>query len=205
VQLSNWVSTQRQEYKLYRKGRRSRLTHERLEQLQKIDFVWEAQRGGPRKKHRATVAVPKKANPVNRVGPSSEQYPCVLVGSRRGGRGGMVHPYAGMPFHHQGSFPPTDSGHAVLPYAFQQPFPRVAVPPGMNFPSFVPMATRGPMGAPTDFSNGMMAPGLGSGTRNYEEHQPAGAADEADTTQTSQEFAPNGDVLWGRYLRKFSR
>lgn len=65
VQLSNWVSTQRQEYKLIQRGRQSRLTQDRIDLLNKVDFVWEAQRGGPRRKRKATVAVPPKANPVD--------------------------------------------------------------------------------------------------------------------------------------------
>lgn len=56
---------QRQEYKLIRKGRQSRLTEERVDLLNKIDFIWEAQRGGPRRKRKATVSVPSKPNPVH--------------------------------------------------------------------------------------------------------------------------------------------
>jgi len=50
VQLSNWVSTQRQEYKLMKDGKPSRLTPERIQLLNAVDFIWEAQRGGPRRK-----------------------------------------------------------------------------------------------------------------------------------------------------------
>jgi hypothetical protein len=64
VSLSNWISTQRQEYKLMLKGRNSRLTPEKIALLNKIDFVWEAQRGGPRRQERATVSVPEQAHPV---------------------------------------------------------------------------------------------------------------------------------------------
>lgn len=59
------LKSQRQEYKLIQKGRQSRLTEDRIGLLDKIDFVWEAQRGGPRRKRKATVAVPPKANPVD--------------------------------------------------------------------------------------------------------------------------------------------
>lgn len=59
------MSTQRQEYKLIQRGRQSRLTQDRIDLLNKVDFVWEAQRGGPRRKRKATVAVPPKANPVD--------------------------------------------------------------------------------------------------------------------------------------------
>lgn len=41
--------------------------------LNKVDFVWEAQRGGPRRKRKATVAVPPKANPVELLGPNIRQ------------------------------------------------------------------------------------------------------------------------------------
>ncbi|GKY98439.1 hypothetical protein MPSEU_000801400 [Mayamaea pseudoterrestris] len=64
VPLSNWISTQRQEYKLKLKGRNSRLTQERIDLLNKVDFVWEAQRGGPRRQERATVSVPAQAHPA---------------------------------------------------------------------------------------------------------------------------------------------
>jgi hypothetical protein len=36
--------------------------------LNKVEFVWEAQRGGPRRKRRATVAVPPRANPIELLG-----------------------------------------------------------------------------------------------------------------------------------------
>ena len=75
VQLSNWVSTQRQEYKLLQKGKSSRLTNDRIDLLNKVDFVWEAQRGGPRRKRKATVQVPPKANPVEGVGPKPNKRP----------------------------------------------------------------------------------------------------------------------------------
>lgn len=37
IQLSNWVSTQRQEYKLLQKGRSSRLNNERMDLLNKVE------------------------------------------------------------------------------------------------------------------------------------------------------------------------
>lgn len=52
AQLSNWVSTQRQEYKLAREGLPTRLTADRIEALNTVGFVWEAQRGGPRRRKR---------------------------------------------------------------------------------------------------------------------------------------------------------
>ena len=49
VQLANWTSTQRQEYKNLLKGKPSRLNEERIQQLQDIGFAWELQRGGRRR------------------------------------------------------------------------------------------------------------------------------------------------------------
>ena len=46
------------------KGRNTRLTPERINLLDKLNFVWEAQRGGPRRQQRATVSVPEQAHPV---------------------------------------------------------------------------------------------------------------------------------------------
>ena len=47
-QLANWVSTQRQEWKLFKSKKPSRLTQEKINILNKVNFVWEAQRGGAR-------------------------------------------------------------------------------------------------------------------------------------------------------------
>jgi len=78
---------QRQEFKLLQKGRSSRLSGERIDLLNKVGFVWEAQRGGPRRKRRATVLVPDQAKPIEGAGP--RRQPSI---SRRGGlsRGGSI-------------------------------------------------------------------------------------------------------------------
>lgn len=75
VSLANWVSTQRQEYKLLQKGRSNRLTPERMRLLNEVGFIWEAQRGGPRRLKKARVSVPARPTPK----PPSRT---------RGGRGG---------------------------------------------------------------------------------------------------------------------
>uniref|UniRef100_A0A6U3BNP0 Uncharacterized protein n=1 Tax=Entomoneis paludosa TaxID=265537 RepID=A0A6U3BNP0_9STRA len=62
------------------KGRSSRLTDEKIEMLNRVNFVWEAQRGGPRRKRKATVMVPEKATPVEGVGPNT---------AKRGGHGSV--------------------------------------------------------------------------------------------------------------------
>ncbi|CAB9502456.1 helicase [Seminavis robusta] len=54
VQLANWVSTQRQEYKNLIKGKTSRLNDNRVSLLNSLGFAWELQRGGRRR--RLTVA-----------------------------------------------------------------------------------------------------------------------------------------------------
>lgn len=48
--LSLCFVSQRQDYKLYNKGRPSRLTAEKIAKLDAVGFVWEAQRGGRRRK-----------------------------------------------------------------------------------------------------------------------------------------------------------
>lgn len=50
IQLANWVSTQRQEYKLWNAGRHSRLTREKLDKLSSLEFNWDPPRGGFRRK-----------------------------------------------------------------------------------------------------------------------------------------------------------
>ncbi|CAB9508531.1 helicase [Seminavis robusta] len=45
VQLSNWVSKQRHDFKLLQRGTSSRLTQKRMELLNNINFVWEVERG----------------------------------------------------------------------------------------------------------------------------------------------------------------
>ena len=77
VSLANWVSTQRQEYKLLQKGRSNRLTPERMRLLNEVGFIWEAQRGGPRRLKKARVSVPARPTPK----PPSRT---------RGGRGGAA-------------------------------------------------------------------------------------------------------------------
>ena len=55
------------------KGRKTRLTRDRIDQLNKLSFVWEAQRGGPRRSKRATVCVPEKPTPVKDRGGAALQ------------------------------------------------------------------------------------------------------------------------------------
>lgn len=50
VQLANWVSTQRQEYKNLIKGKTSRLNDKRVNLLNSLGFAWELQRGGRRRR-----------------------------------------------------------------------------------------------------------------------------------------------------------
>lgn len=50
IQLANWVSTQRQEYKLWKVGKLSRLDDDKVQRLNEFQFIFEPPRGGPRKK-----------------------------------------------------------------------------------------------------------------------------------------------------------
>ena len=71
VQLSNWVSTQRQEYKLYRGGKPSRLTTTRVQTLNSIGFVWEAHHGPGSKavKRKRTDSSSQLSNRHNTIAP----------------------------------------------------------------------------------------------------------------------------------------
>jgi hypothetical protein len=55
VKLANWVSTQRQEAKLFREGRSSRLDATKMSSLDKIGFVWKAPRGFSNRVSRLTT------------------------------------------------------------------------------------------------------------------------------------------------------
>jgi hypothetical protein len=55
------------------RGRSTRLTQDRIQRLEKAKFVWEAQRGGPRRQRRAIVCVPTQANPKIRKDPPLSQ------------------------------------------------------------------------------------------------------------------------------------
>jgi len=52
---------------MLQKGRSSRLSEDRIRLLNKVDFVWEAQRGGKKRKKRATVSVPPQAKPAKKT------------------------------------------------------------------------------------------------------------------------------------------
>eukprot|EP00567_Pseudictyota_dubia_P008440 CAMPEP_0197439488 /NCGR_PEP_ID=MMETSP1175-20131217/6218_1 /TAXON_ID=1003142 /ORGANISM="Triceratium dubium, Strain CCMP147" /LENGTH=304 /DNA_ID=CAMNT_0042969413 /DNA_START=406 /DNA_END=1320 /DNA_ORIENTATION=+ len=53
-QLSNWVSSQRYEMKMLKKGRPTRLTQERIAMLNSAGFVWEVQRSSMKNKKRGS-------------------------------------------------------------------------------------------------------------------------------------------------------
>mmetsp|Transcript_1646 Transcript_1646/g.2177 ORF Transcript_1646/g.2177 Transcript_1646/m.2177 type:complete len:455 (-) Transcript_1646:377-1741(-) len=72
TQLANWVSTQRQEWKSYRLKRPARLTEERIALLNKVGFVWEAQRGGARKKKAKRNDCNTNTTPVMAISPSEK-------------------------------------------------------------------------------------------------------------------------------------
>ena len=41
--LAKWVTTQRHEYELYQDGKSSRMTEERIRELESVEFVWDTQ------------------------------------------------------------------------------------------------------------------------------------------------------------------
>uniref|UniRef100_A0A7S1ZFL4 Helicase-associated domain-containing protein n=1 Tax=Trieres chinensis TaxID=1514140 RepID=A0A7S1ZFL4_TRICV len=119
-QLSSWVSTQRQEMKLLRDGRPTRLTEERIRLLNKAGFVWESQRGkrGGRKKRKSSglcVGVSKDllAPPLSRSSSLAEHAGDASFGARPSGLVSRIvtdtssdssHGSAYSAYHHQSYF-----------------------------------------------------------------------------------------------------
>lgn len=82
VQLANWTSTQRQEYKNLLKGKASRLNKQRIKLLESIGFVWELQRGGRRRR----VTVTQGATSTGTMNPSSSDAEGKAVVKMEGAR-----------------------------------------------------------------------------------------------------------------------
>lgn len=68
-------TSQRQDYRSLVKGKPSRLTEDRIRQLNEINFIYEARRGGPRRPARATDIVPAEPTPAK----GSEQIGASLL------------------------------------------------------------------------------------------------------------------------------
>jgi hypothetical protein len=62
-QLANWVSTQRQEWKLLQTGKPCRITQDKIDKLDELGFSWEAVRGGKRKKRAGAASAEGAAAP----------------------------------------------------------------------------------------------------------------------------------------------
>jgi hypothetical protein len=131
--------------------------------------VWEAQRGGPRRKRRAVVAVPPQANPVDissRSMPSSVARGNSFYGwMGTAPQGAFVSATAGVTSEVQDNLSAQSPMNvSVSPWqmmpngTFQQAF---GIPPGMN-PAFLPMATHWQMAAVPGFQYGMMFPAQGN-------------------------------------------
>ena len=43
--LGSWVAVQRKEYKLFLKGKQTKMTRERIQRLESVGFEWVAKRG----------------------------------------------------------------------------------------------------------------------------------------------------------------
>lgn len=80
-QLANWVSTQRQEWKQFTTMKQSRLTTERIAKLNNIHFVWEAQRGGARKR-KNTLMKSSQNYLQHAVASDNEQTTCHAIQSK---------------------------------------------------------------------------------------------------------------------------
>lgn len=62
VQLSNWVSKQRQDYKLRMKGKSTRLTDERMKLLNDLGFKWHIPRKGRKIKQKTIPVIKRDTN-----------------------------------------------------------------------------------------------------------------------------------------------
>lgn len=80
-QLSSWVSTQRQEMKLLKEGKPTRLTEDRIRLLDDGGFVWESQRGkrGGRRKNRLNREYEDNSEPPSSPSAGSLLRPCPVT------------------------------------------------------------------------------------------------------------------------------
>ncbi len=80
VQLANWVSTQRQEWRSEKAGRSSRLTLEKIKMLDDIGFTWRAPRGGVRRRKApsavAHVAIGKRNHDSSSSSEDEQTFMC---------------------------------------------------------------------------------------------------------------------------------
>lgn len=79
-----------QEYKLLREGRSSRLTTQRIALLEGINFVWEAQRGGPRKRKTNKDGTEDNSEPPPKRRPRGTKPKPKKRGKARGPREAVV-------------------------------------------------------------------------------------------------------------------
>lgn len=119
---------QRREYKLLRKGLPSRLTHDRLQKLEKINFLWKAGRGGPR----AQPALSLSSSMGGPAGPlqhdtttGSSDFQLVTDAPSEGAAGGLA------PTDSQATAAPTQASAANPPGIATSP--AYAMPPGTAF------------------------------------------------------------------------
>ncbi|CAB9496724.1 helicase [Seminavis robusta] len=92
VQLANWVSKQRQEYKNLLRGRTTRLDENRIRLLNSVGFAWQLQRGGRRRQLKARSSSGSKGSDGDSSGSEKEgtgnnEGPCILPGEVLIGQG----------------------------------------------------------------------------------------------------------------------
>jgi Helicase associated domain len=98
VQLANWVSKQRQEYKNLLRGRTTRLDENRIRLLNRVGFAWQLQRGGRRrqlkaksagyaKDHHSNGSDGESATGSDKEVPDDQEGPCILPGEVLIGQG----------------------------------------------------------------------------------------------------------------------
>lgn len=174
-QLSSWVSTQRQEMKLLKEGRPTRLTEERIHLLNDGGFVWESQRGkrgGRKKKRKSTDPNGNNGAPASPSAILSHARPSTLA--------------ARVITDSDSSLPPlsSSSGGEVFPTASA----RIVTDPGQFDDGYVEGAVSKKRETTSD-SLGPPAPALYSVHPAPPSHQPAGGifddADEGEDLHTA--------------------
>jgi len=143
-QLASWVSRQRQEYRQRAKGMPSRLTDERLAQLDGIGFVWEPKRGAPRRDETLRELPSTSSNPAHH--PVDSQS-AALAGAAFGASAAAhsMEPSTPSTVRHDGLWLSSTSGQNILDSPFVHVSRSHSVPASASSSSIYSDAAASPM------------------------------------------------------------
>lgn len=166
IPLSNWVSKQRQEYKLLQKGKPSRLSRERIGSLDAIGFVWEAKRGAPRQimmPPGPTSSLASSPPGMDNASDEAKQQASRESPSRHAAAKASSPPSSHKSSKGMGPVSPPNSAPAT-PYARELPVV-ARLPPGVSSPYGLPVARLPPPPAGSASSPYSSDPGYPPGAR----------------------------------------